>query len=437
MYDQIGGGFHRYSVDARWLVPHFEKMLYDNAELPRLYLELYQATGDPAPRRVVVETLDYLLREMRHEGEGSSAATDADSEGEEGKFFVWTPAEVAAVVEPGDVELVCRYWDISEGGNFEGKSIAHVTLSLDQTAGLFDRSADGVARALADARQHLYEARSRRVPPGCDDKILTSWNALLIGTLADAGRVLDEPGYVVAAVEAADFLWTHVRRDGRLLHGWAKGRARQDAFLDDHAFLAAACLDLHEATADPSHLARALELVRVLDARFHDEGEGGYFFAPHDAESLIVRTKSGSDGSVPSGNGVAAVVLLRLHVLTGEERFRARAEEILRLYHAAAAQNPFGFTTWLEALERWSEGATEVVVVGDAAAPDAVALWRVAASRWIPHRTLVRVSSGTAEVPAVARERPEVDGRATAYVCRHFACSRPVHTPDELAALLA
>jgi uncharacterized protein YyaL (SSP411 family) len=437
IYDQVGGGFHRYSVDAQWLVPHFEKMLYDNAEIPRLYLELYQATGDPAHRRVVEETLDYLLREMRHPDGGFHSATDADSEGEEGKFFVWTPSEVAAVVDPGDVELVCRYWDITDEGNFEGKNIAHVTLTIEETATRFGRSPDDVARTLASARQRLYATRSRRVPPACDDKILTSWNALLIGTLADAGRVLDESRYVTAAAAATEFLWTRVRRNGRLLHGWAKGVAKQDAFLDDHAFLAAALLDLYEATGDTLHLGRARELIDVVDARFHDEADGGYFLAPHDGEALIVRTKSGTDGSIPSGNGVAALTLLRLHDLTGEERFRARAEEILRLYHAAATQNPFGYTTWLEALERWSEGATEVIVIGTPDAPDTEALWRVAASRWIPHRTLVRVRPGAGDLPAIAGDRPQVDGRPTAYVCHHFTCSRPVHTADELAALLA
>jgi uncharacterized protein YyaL (SSP411 family) len=435
MYDQIGGGFHRYSVDARWLVPHFEKMLYDNAEIPRLYLELYQATGGPAHRRVVEETLDYLLREMRHPGGGFFSATDADSEGQEGKFFVWTPAEIAEVVEPADVELVCRYWDITEEGNFEGSNIAHVTLTVEQTAALFGRSPDDVTRALAAARQRLYEARGHRVPPGCDDKILTGWNALLIGTLADAGRVLDEARYVAAAAAAAEFLWSQVRRDGRLLHGWTKGAAGHDAFLDDHAFLAAGLLDLYGATGDALHLDRARELIDALESRFHDDAGGGYFFAPHDGEALIVRTKSGADGSIPSGNGVAALALLRLHDLTGEERYRTRAEEILRLYHAAAAQNPFGYTSWLEALERWADGGTEVVVIG-APGADTEALWRVAASRWIPHRTLVRVQPGAAGVPAVARDRPQVDGRATAYVCRNFTCSRPVHTATDLAALL-
>src|SRR5262249_3253417 len=196
--DAVGGGFHRSSVDARWLVPHFEKMLYDNAELPRLYLELFQVTGDTAHRAVVQKTLDYLLREMRHPDGGFYAATDADSEGEEGKFFVWTPADVKAVIDPGDVDLVCRYWDITDEGNFEGKSIAHVTVTIEQVARLFGRAREDAATAIAAARRRLFEARSQRVPPARDEKILTSWNALLIGTLAEAGRVLDEPRYLEA-----------------------------------------------------------------------------------------------------------------------------------------------------------------------------------------------------------------------------------------------
>ena len=374
---------------------------------------------------------------MRHADGGFYSATDADSEGEEGKFFVWTPAEIAAVVDPADVDLVCRYWDVTDEGNFEGTSIAHVTLTMEQVAKALPAFARGRRREPSRRRAaRLFEARSRRVPPACDDKILTSWNALLIGTLAEAGRVLGVSRYVAAAVAAADFLWNQVRRDGRLLHGWAKGRAKQDAFLDDHAFLAAALLDLYEATGDGRHLARARELVDVLDTRFHDDAGGGYFYTSHDAEALIVRTKSGSDGSIPSGNGVAAVALLRLHAITGEERLRTRAEEILRLYQGAAAENPFGYTTWLEALERWAEGSTEVVIVGASDVAATTALWDAVATRWIPHRTLVRVEAGAADVPAVARDRPAVGGRATAYVCRNFSCSRPVHTPEDLLELL-
>ena len=437
MYDQIGGGFHRYSVDARWLVPHFEKMLYDNAQLPRLYLEAWQATGDPAMRRVVEDVCEYVLREMRHESGGFYAATDADSEGEEGRFFVWTPAEVAAAVGPTDAELVCRFWDVTEEGNFEGRSIAHVTLGVEQAAALFGRTPEDVAATIQRARCRLYGARSQRVPPGLDDKILTSWNALMIGTLAESGRVLGEPRYLDAARTAADFLWREVRRDGRLLHVWVKGQAKHEGFLDDHAFLANGCLDLYEASGELVHLARARELVAAMDERFHDADGGGYHFAPHDGERLIARSKPGQDGALPSGNAMAALVNLRLHALDGDHGHRERAEEILRLWYEQARRNPFGFATWLEALERWAVGATEVVVVGrrDDEATDA--LWRVVAERYLPHRTLARVDPDAAERPALARDRPAVGGRPTAYVCHGFACSAPVHEPHALRALLA
>jgi len=437
MYDQIGGGFHRYSVDAAWLVPHFEKMLYDNAQLPRLYLEAFQVTGDPELRRIVVETLDYVLREMRHPGGGFFSATDADSEGEEGKYFVWSPAEVAALIGPADADLVCRWWDITEEGNFEGRSIAHLTVTVEQLAKLFGRTPADAAATIARARATLYDARQRRVPPLRDEKILTSWNALMIGTLAEAGHVLGERRYVAAAAAGVEFLWTQVRDGEQLLHVWTAGQARQPAFLDDHAFLASALVDLYEATADSTFLARAEALVAALHARFHDDAGGGYFYTSHDAEALIARPKSGADGSLPSGNAVLAHTLLRLHALTGSERDRGRAEEILRLYHDAARQSPFGFTTYFQALELYSEGATEVVIVGGREDPDATALWRVAAETYLPHRLLVRTEPGSQVVPPPARDRPAVGGRATAYVCRHFACSAPVTAPDELRALLA
>jgi uncharacterized protein YyaL (SSP411 family) len=436
IYDQIGGGFHRYAVDARWLVPHFEKMLYDNAQLPRLYLEAFQATRDALYRRIVEETLDYVLRDMRHPDGGFFSATDADSEGEEGRYFVWTPAEVAAVVDAADVELVCRYWDITDEGNFEGMNIPHVTLDLAAVARLFDRTPEDAAAALARARTRLLEARGQRVPPLRDEKILVAWNALMIGTLAEAGRVLGEARFVEAATRAADFLWTACRRDGRLLHGWAAGSAKHGAFLDDHAFLASASLDLYEATGDRVHVARAEALVRALDERFHDTA-GGYFYAAHDAEQLIARTKNGADGSLPSGNAVAALVLLRLHHLTGDDALRARAEGILRLWAEEAMKNPFGYTTWLQALEMWTAGPTEVVVVGRRGHDDTEALWREVAAAYLPHRLLVSAAPDDPEPLAPARGRPAREGQATAYVCRSFTCSAPVTDPAGLRALLA
>jgi hypothetical protein len=435
MYDHVGGGFHRYAVDARWLVPHFEKMLYDNAQIPRLYLEAFQVTGAPALRRVVVDTLDYVLRDMRDPEGGFYSATDADSEGEEGKYFLWTPAEVAHVVPAEDVELVCRYWDISEDGNFEGKSIAHVTLDVAQVARMFGRTTEDAAEAIERARVALRTRRAERVPPLRDEKVLTSWNALMIGTLAEAGRVLGERRFVDAAARAAKFVWTRLRSDGKLLHVWTAGMAKHGAYLDDHAFLADAFVDLYEATGDRTHLARARALVDAVDARFHDDVAGGYFFTAHDEERLIARAKSGGDGSIPSGNAVMAHVLLRLHHLTGDEGHRARAEEILRLYHDEAAENPFAYTTYLEALEMCVRGPTEVIVVTPPGAEDAV-LWEAVREAYLPHRVLVATTAGDDEPLAPARDRPAVGGRATAYVCRGFTCSAPVTEPAALRPLL-
>ncbi len=437
VYDQIGGGFHRYAVDAHWLVPHFEKMLYDNAQLPRLYLEAFQVTGEQGLRRVVEETLDYILREMRHPEGGFYAATDADSEGEEGKYFVWSRAEVARLLATPDVELVCRYWDISEEGNFEGQNIPHVTLGVDQVARMFGYPATDAAAALDRARALLLKARAQRIAPLRDEKILVSWNALAIGTLAEAGRVLDAPRFRTAAAVAAEFVWTRMRVGGKLLHAWAGGEARQGAFLDDHAFLAAALLDLYEAEGERSHFERARELVAALDARFHDDAAGGYFFTAHDEEQLITRVKSGADGSLPAGNAVAAHVLLRLHRLTGVGLYRDRAEEILRLYHDQAAGNPFAYTTYLQALELYLEGPTEVVVIGERGAPGVAALWRTVAGCYLPHRLLVAATPGDQDPLVPARGRPPVEDRPTANVCRDATCAPPVTEPAALRSLLA
>jgi uncharacterized protein YyaL (SSP411 family) len=435
MYDQIGGGFHRYSVDQRWLVPHFEKMLYDNAQIPRLYLELFQKTGEPLYRRIVEETLDYLLREMRDPAGGFYSATDADSEGHEGKYFVWTPADVAALVPAGDRELVCRYWDITDEGNFEGRNIAHVTISTLDLARMFQREPGDVEAVLARARASLYATRSRRVPPLRDDKVLTNWNGLVLGLFAQAGRVLGLERYLEAAAITAEFLWTALRPDGRLLHSWFAGQAKQDGFLDDHAFLATGLLDLYEARGQRQHLDRARELVAALESRFRDEQDGGYYYTPHDGERLLARSKPGADGSLPSGNGAAAIVLLRLFSLTGVEEYRRRAEEILRLFHEPARKNPFGYVTCLEALERYLGDGTEIVLVGAAGTPS-FELERAVAESYVPHLSIVRADPDDASPPPLAQDRPAVGGRPTAYVCRHFSCSRPLTSADDLRALL-
>jgi hypothetical protein len=343
---------------------------------------------------------------------------------------------VGSIVGREDAELVCRYWNVTDDGNFEGRSIAHTTIGLPELARAVGRSTEEAARAIERARGLLYRTRQTRIPPLRDEKVIVAWNALMISALAEAGRTLDVPRYVDAAVTASDFLWSALRRDGRLLHTWARGEAKQPAFLDDHAFLAAACLDLYEATSDPRQLARARALTALLDAHFHDE-RGGYFYTANDAEVLIARSKSGADGALPSGNAVAALVHLRLHALTEDDAYRGRAEELLRLYHDAAADQPFAYTTLLEALERYADTPVEVVIVGHPGGDDTRALWDVARRTYLAHRTLVRVGPDDPNPPAMARQRPAVDGRATAYVCHRFACSAPTTDPGELGRLLA
>ena len=362
---------------------------------------------------------------------GFYSATDADSEREEGKFFVWTAAEVAELVGGEDTDLVCRYWDITEEGNFEGQNIAHTTIDVPELARMFGRSTEATANAIERARALLYRTRQKRIPPLRDEKVLMSWNGLMISAMADAGRALDEPRYVDAAVAAAEFLWTQLRRNGRLLHVWARGVAKQPAFLDDHAYLAMASLDLYEATADPRHLARARELTAAMDTYFRDD-RGGYFYTASDAEALITRSKSGVDGALPSGNAVAALVHLRLHALTDDALYRQRAEELLRLYHAAASEQPFAYATYLEALEWYVETPIEVVVVGQPNADDTRALWDVARGTYLPRRTMVRATPDDPDPPALARARPALDGRATAYVCHRMTCSAPTTDPAEL-----
>ena len=390
----------------------------------------------PAHRRVVEETLDYLLREMRTPTGGFYSATDADSEGEEGKFFVWTPAEVAAVVDPADVDLVCRYWDITDEGNFEGKNIAHVTLTVDQVAKLFRPLARGRReRPSRRARARLFAARSRRVPPRRDDKILTSWNALAHrhagGGRTGARRAAlrrrprsRRPTSSGSRCGATAGCCTAGPRDGR-------SRTRSSTTTRSWRRRSSTCTR-RPATAVISP-ARASSSTRST-TRFHDDAGGGYFFTPHDGEALIVRTKSGADGSIPSGNGGGGRRAAAAACAHGRGALPRRVpRRSCASTRRAAAENPFGYTTWLEALERWSEGATEVVIVGARTTPRHEGALGRRRERVDPaSHPGPRRARATADVPAVARDRPAVGGRATAYVCRNFACSRPVHTPEEL-----
>ena len=416
MYDQIGGGFARYSVDRTWLVPHFEKMLYDNALLARAYLHAWQVTREPLFERVARETLDWALAELRQEEGAFASALDADSEGVEGKFYVWTPAQVREVLGDELGAEAIEHFGMTEQGNFEGANIA--------------------VRATPDPphrdelRARLYEARAQRVWPGLDDKRLTGWNALMVSALADAAAAFDDAVYRDAAVECADFLVTRmVDEDGRLLRTYNRGQARLRAVLEDHAFLLEALLALYEATFDPRWFTAARGVADTIIETFGDTENGGFFSTAADHEGLIARRKDVEDNPIPAGQSAAALGLLRLGALTGEYRYEEAALGALRLLHTIAPQHPQAFGHLLQAIDFHVSPVREVALVG----PDREPLERVVRSQFRPH---VVVAGGEADGVPLLDGREPVDGRAAAYVCERFACLRPVTEPDELAALL-
>ncbi|MEA2302954.1 MAG: uncharacterized protein QOH43_234 [Solirubrobacteraceae bacterium] len=426
IYDQVGGGFARYSVDGTWTIPHFEKMLYDNALLARAYLHAHLLTGDPELRRVAEETLEWALREMRAPEGGFYSALDADSEGVEGKFYVWTPAELEEVLGP-DAEAAIRWFGATEEGNFpEGPSGSNV---------LEDRGPRPDDEARQRIRARLLERREQRVRPGLDDKRLTSWNALMIAALADAGATLGRPDLLDAAEAAAGFVWEHLRdADGRLLRTFNAGEARLAAYLEDHAFLLEAMLTLYEATARPRWFAAARELADALLEHFEDPVNGGFFSTADDHEQLVARRKDLEDAPIPAGGSAAAFGLLRLAALTGEHRYTEAAEGQLRLLHELAPQHPGAFAHLLQALDFHARPVREVAVVGEPA--DREPLLAVVRQAL---RGDVVLAAGDGRDPGgvpLLEGRTTVEGAAAAYVCEDFACRRPVTSPDELAALL-
>ena len=434
IYDQIGGGFARYSVDAAWQVPHFEKMLYDNALLARAYLHGWQRLGHERYRRVCEETLDWALREMRGPEGGFYSALDADSEGEEGRFYVWTPAEIRSVLtnsedEPNSIESpdrqiedLMRFFGITESGNFEGRNILH----------LAEGSGAAAPEGFAEMRQALYEARAKRVWPGLDDKRLTAWNALTIAALAEAGAVLGRDDYLEAARACADFTWSELRDDeGALLRTYKDGRAHLKAYLEDHAFLLEALLTLYEASFETVWFERARELADTLLARFADGERGGFFSTADDHESLIARRKEIGDHPIPSGNSAAAFGLLRLGALTGERAYEQAAEGVFRLFSDSAGKHPEAFAHLLRAIDFQLSPTKEVALVGD----DLTELAAVVRAEHRPHLVLAGGQTG-AETPALLADRPTVNGLSAAYVCESFACRQPVTDPSALRKML-
>jgi uncharacterized protein YyaL (SSP411 family) len=421
IYDQIGGGFARYSVDAVWLVPHFEKMLYDNALLARAYLHGWQVLGHPRYRRVCEETLDWMLAEMRGPEGGFYSALDADSEGEEGRFYVWKPEQIRDLLGDGAEQLI-EFYGVSERGNFEGANILHLAGGPEA-----ERSA-----ALDAARQTLYEARAKRVWPALDDKRLTAWNALAIAALAEAGAVLGRADYLAAARECAEFVLGSLRPDGRLLRTYKDGDARLNAYLEDHAFLLEALLTLFESSFESRWFEQARGLAETMIERFGDAERGGFYSTSVDHEELIARRKEIGDHPIPSGNSAAAMGLLRLGALSGEREYEAQAEGVLRLFARPATQHPETFAHLLRALDFHLSPTREVALVGE----DVEELAAVVRSSFRPHLVLAGGPEGT-EQPPLMQGRTLLDGRPSAYVCQNFTCRLPVTDPGELRDLFA
>ncbi|MFQ5912532.1 MAG: thioredoxin domain-containing protein [Nitrospinota bacterium] len=442
MYDQLGGGFHRYSTDERWLVPHFEKMLYDNALLTPVYLEAYQATGSDFYAQVARETLDYVLREMQDPRGPFYSTQDADSEGVEGKFFVWRPEEIQEHLEDGTAELFCRYYGVTGDGNFEhGTSILHVDRPLEEVAGELGMTADEAGGKLAEAKRRMLAVREPRVKPGLDDKVLTSWNGLMITAMCSGAQVLEDPRYAEAAEKAAHFVLSEMSQDGLLLRTHRDGRSKLNAYLDDYAFLAAGLLDLYETTFNLRWLREAKRWMGVLIEHFWDEREGGFYFTGKDHEQLITRARSGIDGAIPSGNAVAAGALLRLGILTGEGGLKQKGVELMRVFRLMMEKAPAGFSRFLVALDFYLDTPKEIALVGPPGAEETQSLLREVHRRYLPNKVLALLDP-EADAEAVGQEVPllagktRLDGKTTAYVCENFTCQSPTHDLDLFAKLL-
>jgi len=436
LFDHIGGGFHRYSTDSRWLVPHFEKMLYDNALIPLVLLEGWQVTGRGEWADAACRTLDFVMRELTGPHGGFLSALDADSEGEEGKFYVWTPGEVAEVLGKDDAQLFCDVYGIVPGGNFEhGRSIPHLRMDLEAFGRASGRDASQLGRDLARMRERLLSARSRRVPPHLDDKVIASWNGLMIRTFAFAARAMGRPDYLDAARRAALFVLTEMSPDGELAHSWRDGRPGLAAFQDDYACVILALTELYQADFDRRWLRDAERLADEMIALFYDEAGGGFYASREAHGTPLVRSKSPTDGVTPSGNSAAALALARLGRLLDRPGFIEAASRTVRAFGEAAARAPRAFEHLLVAVDFLEGPSQEVVLAGDPDTEEWAGLREVTGKLFLPGAVLA-VATGSGDDPLPARGRAAPDGRPAAYVCRDYSCRAPVFTAAELQAAL-
>ncbi len=438
IYDQVGGGFHRYTVDAIWLVPHFEKMLYDNAQLARVYLDGYRAFGEPLYRRIATETLEYVAREMTSPEGGFYATQDADSEGEEGKFYVWTPEELATALGPEPAAIVARYFDVTEGGNFEGATVISIPRgrAVAEQLGITPEELETTIDA---ARMKLLAAREQRVRPGRDDKIITAWNGMMLRAFAEGSRVLDRPDFAAIGERNANFILSNLMPDGRLLRSFKDGRARLNAYLEDYACFIDGLLALYQATLNRRWIEAAIALADVMAADFADEAGQSFYDTSAHHERLVARPRDLQDGATPAGNSVAAEVLFKLAAMTGNEEYTRRSVRLLAGLAQAMGEHAIAFGRFLSALDFYLAVPKEVVVAGELGDPALQALVDVVYARYEPNVLIGYADpndTGLAKILPFLADRVPRGGKAAAYLCERHACMPPVTEPAALAEQL-
>lgn len=435
IYDHIGGGFHRYAVDAVWLVPHFEKMLYDNAQLASAYLAGYQAFGDERYRAVAEETLDFVAQEMTDPRGGFYATLDADTEGEEGLFYTWTPGELEDALGASDAEIARVWFNVTPAGNFEGRSILSTPRTLLDVADRLSLNPDDLAQAIARIRKTLREVRSERVRPGRDEKVITAWNGMMLRAFADGSRILDRDDFRELGRKNAAFILEYVQRDGHLLRSWKDGDARIGGFLEDYALFVDGLLALYRATLESRWLVEGLRLTDIMVAEFADSNGAGFFDTASGHEALVARPRDLQDGATPSGNSAAAGDLLRLGAMTGNGDFSGRAVDLLRVMARTMREHPLAAGGYLNDLDFYLGPVKEIALAGDREDSALWALLDAVYDRYEPNSIVGYVDPGAPELLArlpFLQDRPAREGRATAYLCEHFACLPPVHDPEAL-----
>jgi len=442
IYDHLGGGFHRYSTDAKWFAPHFEKMLYDQALLTRIYIQAYQVTADENYADIAKDIFEYLLRDMKNNEGPFYSAEDADSEGVEGLFYLWGKKQIFAATDETSAKIFSAYYSVKEKGNFESnKNILHVNTSIESLANEFKISADQVKTILKNTRSKLLDIRAKRIRPHRDEKIITAWNGLMISSLAQGSAVLNEKRYLLAAEKAADFILTKLKKDGRLMRFYAKGKPVQKAFLNDYAFMTMALIDLYHASFNPKWLIEAKTLADEMIVLFSGDQHDGFSLVGADAEKLIIKTISDYDGAIPSGNSTSALALLKLGQLTTDSKYTQRGQKILDAFSSQLRQSPFSLTEMLLAVDFYIGPRQEIVIAGNASSEDTSKIIKTIYSAFLPNSVILlhepsKQGEKIESVAAFLESQNMIDNKATVYFCENYTCKKPINDFNKFKKLL-